>query len=97
MRGADSRCAGSRTPIWMKVDMRFDEGVGDKMILRLLAKELGLSGASQLKKRAIHFGELLDFDVGLESGNSWFGLDAGARTAKMELGSGHARGEDSLE
>lgn len=53
------RYTGSRTPIWMKVDMRFDEGVGDKMILRLLAKELGLSGAATLKKRAIHFGESL--------------------------------------
>lgn len=46
----------ARTPIWLKCDMRFDEGVGDKLVLRLLAARLGLTNASTLKKRAIHFG-----------------------------------------
>lgn len=44
--------------MWMKMDFRFEEGVGDKMLLRLLAKRLGLEVASAEKKRAIHFGEL---------------------------------------
>ena len=42
--------------IWLKCDMRFGEGVGDKLMLRALAGELGLRGARGLKKRAIHFG-----------------------------------------
>lgn len=66
----------ARTPVWMKMDFRFEEGVGDKMLLRLLAKRLGLLGASGEKKRAIHFG---------------------ARTAKMERGSGRDKGEMMVE
>ena len=46
----------SKMGIWLKCDMRFGEGVGDKLILRALAGELGLVGARGLKKRAIHFG-----------------------------------------
>ncbi|KAL8286907.1 hypothetical protein RQP46_003913 [Phenoliferia psychrophenolica] len=49
----------ARTLINFKCDLRFGEGVGDKLLLRLLAKSLGLDGASQLKKRAIHFGARL--------------------------------------
>lgn len=45
-------------PIWLKCDLRGKEGVGEKLLLRCVAKELGLSEASQLKKRAIHFGKL---------------------------------------
>ncbi|GAA5960988.1 hypothetical protein JCM21900_001938 [Sporobolomyces salmonicolor] len=63
-------------PVWLKCDMRFGEGVGDKMLLRVLARNLGLQGAASLPKRAIHFG---------------------ARTAKMELNTGRARGTDVLE
>jgi len=63
----------ARTPVWLKCDPRFAEGVGDKLLLRLLAQRLGLRGAGALKKRAVHFG---------------------ARTAKMEEGSGGAAGED---
>jgi hypothetical protein len=48
---------GCRTPIWLKTDPRLAEGTGDKLLLRQLAKELGLSEAAGLKKRAIHFGE----------------------------------------
>lgn len=47
----------ARTPVWMKMDFRFGEGIGDKMLLRLLARRLGLEAASSEKKRAIHFGE----------------------------------------
>ncbi|GAA6013581.1 hypothetical protein JCM10207_004781 [Rhodosporidiobolus poonsookiae] len=46
----------ARQPVWLKADLRFPEGQGDKMLLRLLAKKLGLRAAAQLKKRAIHFG-----------------------------------------
>ncbi|GAA5859461.1 hypothetical protein JCM1840_004626 [Sporobolomyces johnsonii] len=63
-------------PVWLKCDPRFGEGVGDKMLLRLLARDLGLHDAAFLPKRAIHFG---------------------ARTAKMELNTGRARGTDVLE
>ena len=57
------------------------EAVGDgvepgKMLLRLLALELGLLGAAREKKRAIQFG---------------------ARTAKMETGTGRKRGTDIVE
>lgn len=55
-------------PIEVKCDFRWGEGVGDKMLLRLLAKQLGLSEAAGLKKRAIHFGELTSFhDVSCRS------------------------------
>lgn len=46
----------ARTPIWLKCDPRFEEGVGDKLLLRMLAARLGLANAATLKKRAIHFG-----------------------------------------
>lgn len=65
----------ARQPVWYKADMRFEEGVGDKMLLRILARELGLREAGRRKKRAIHFG---------------------ARTAKMDLGDGKAKGTDLL-
>jgi len=42
--------------VWEKCDMRFQEGLGDKMLLRLAARELGLMGTWREKKRAIHFG-----------------------------------------
>lgn len=65
----------ARQPVWYKADMRFVEGVGDKMLLRSVARELGLHEAARRKKRAIHFG---------------------ARTAKMNLGDGGAKGTDLL-
>jgi asparagine synthetase B (glutamine-hydrolysing) len=65
----------ARQPVWYKADMRFVEGVGDKMLLRSVARELGLHKAARRKKRAIHFG---------------------ARTAKMDLGDGGAKGTDLL-
>lgn len=65
----------TRLPVWIKMDFRFAEGVGDKMLLRLVARQLGLIRGAELKKRAIHFG---------------------ARTAKMEIGSGKDKGETLL-
>ncbi|GAA6014243.1 hypothetical protein JCM11491_005012 [Sporobolomyces phaffii] len=71
--------------VWDKCDPRFEEGLGDKLLLRMLVRDLmrhdgetdasGSGNAWRLKKRAIHFG---------------------ARTAKMELDSGGAKGTDRL-
>ncbi|GAA5843113.1 hypothetical protein JCM9279_001866 [Rhodotorula babjevae] len=46
----------AHVPVWLKADYRFREGVGEKMLLRLLAKRLGLVRAASLLKKAIHFG-----------------------------------------
>lgn len=39
-----------------KVDPRLELGVGDKLLLRLLARKVGLVEASVRKKRAMQFG-----------------------------------------
>lgn len=43
-------------PVELKTDMRLPEGVGDKLLLRDVARKIGLEGAASLKKRAIQFG-----------------------------------------
>ncbi|GAA6029046.1 hypothetical protein JCM8097_001567 [Rhodosporidiobolus ruineniae] len=59
----------ARQPVWYKADFRFAEGMGDKMLLRLLAKKLGLKEAAGLKKRAVQFGAATaKFDVGRGKG-----------------------------
>jgi asparagine synthetase B (glutamine-hydrolysing) len=42
--------------VHLKCDPRFAEGVGDKLLLRMVARDLGLAQAARLKKRAIQFG-----------------------------------------
>ncbi|KAF9073720.1 asparagine synthase-domain-containing protein [Rhodocollybia butyracea] len=43
-------------PVQYKVDLRLPVGVGDKMLLRLATRKLGLVEASERKKRAMQFG-----------------------------------------
>ena len=43
-------------PIQMKMDLRYARGVGEKILLRHVARELGLVNASHNWKRAIQFG-----------------------------------------
>ncbi|KAH8991989.1 asparagine synthase-domain-containing protein [Lactarius akahatsu] len=43
-------------PIHIKTDPRLEVGVGDKMLLRLAARKMGLVEASTRKKRAMQFG-----------------------------------------
>jgi len=46
----------SNLPIHLKVDLRLRAGWGDKMLLRLAARKVGLELASHRKKRAMQFG-----------------------------------------
>lgn len=43
-------------PVHVKMDPRLELGVGDKMLLRLAARKMGLIEASTRKKRAMQFG-----------------------------------------
>ncbi|KAF8807600.1 hypothetical protein BYT27DRAFT_7233106 [Phlegmacium glaucopus] len=43
-------------PVHFKLDPRLEPGLGDKMLLRLVARKLGLVEASNRKKRAMQFG-----------------------------------------
>ncbi|KFM58455.1 Asparagine synthetase domain-containing protein 1, partial [Stegodyphus mimosarum] len=43
-------------PIWFKANLNYPRGIGEKLLLRLLAFKLGLTEAAVLPKRAIQFG-----------------------------------------
>ncbi|KAJ7835293.1 asparagine synthase-domain-containing protein [Mycena leptocephala] len=46
----------ARLPVHLKMDPRVETGLGDKMLLRLAARKVGLVEASSRKKRAMQFG-----------------------------------------
>ena len=46
----------SNLPIWVKCNPSYGEGVGDKMILRMATKQLGLVETGKRAKRAMQFG-----------------------------------------
>lgn len=57
-----------------KIDFRYPPGKGDKILLRLLAYNLGFRYACYLPKRAIQFGSKtakLDWKLGKDMGNGF--------------------------
>ena len=43
-------------PVWEKADLSLPRGVGEKLLLRQAAQELGLGRSAVLPKRAMQFG-----------------------------------------
>ena len=46
----------AQLPVHIKLDPRLEPGVGEKMLLRIAARKVGLVEASSRKKRAMQFG-----------------------------------------
>lgn len=46
----------NQLPVWEKADLTLPRGLGEKLLLRLAARELGLGSAAILPKRAMQFG-----------------------------------------
>lgn len=46
----------AQLPVHLKVDPRLEAGVGEKILLRIAARKVGLVEASNRKKRAMQFG-----------------------------------------
>ena len=65
-------------PVYVKVDPRLEVGLGDKMLLRLVARKLGLEVASRRKKRAMQFGShsaRMEVGVGDRDGDKVLPID----------------------
>ncbi|XP_072016474.1 asparagine synthetase domain-containing protein 1-like [Amphiura filiformis] len=43
-------------PVWIKTDLNLPRGVGEKLLLRVAARLLGMTASASLPKRAIQFG-----------------------------------------
>jgi asparagine synthetase B (glutamine-hydrolysing) len=58
-------------PAHIKLDLRLEAGLGDKMLLRFAARKMGLIEASMRKKRAMQFGShAARMEVGITDGGS---------------------------
>jgi asparagine synthetase B (glutamine-hydrolysing) len=56
-------------PVHVKLDPRLEVGIGDKMLLRLASRKMGLVEASTRKKRAMQFGtHAARMEVGVADG-----------------------------
>ncbi|XP_038645104.1 asparagine synthetase domain-containing protein 1 [Scyliorhinus canicula] len=49
-------CFLNALPVWEKADLTLPRGIGEKLLLRMAAKELGLTASAVLPKRAMQFG-----------------------------------------